>query len=275
MKTVILTAFVSLLAFSSFSAELQRVPKKDTRNMTEAEKAAYFEARKNYKRQLTGGIVENRAVMKGEVVFLNIQKRVPVEPLAKRIESMSEYFRCNFSIKPWEKPISLATAEETFTASGANAVVFIVDDLSIPVTILSAPETRWIFLNVAALAADNPSPEKLLDRTRRELWRSIGFLLGNGSPADVCVMKSVDNLKQLDELGAEAPSSGPLIVISRRLKDIGVVPFERTSYSRALREGWAPMPTNDIQRAVYERYEEMKKNGTLPPLGARTNGFVK
>lgn len=277
MKKLALTVTVTALAVVGLAAapELKRVPKKDTRGMTEAEKEEYYRQRREYKHQLTGGFVENYAVMKGEVVFLNAQKRVAAEPLEKRIGTMAEYFRCKFLLKGWEKPITLANAAETLKACGANAAVFVVDDPTMPVTILSAPETNWIFLNVAGLAADKPDATKLLDRTRRELWRAAGFLLGNGSVADVCVMKSVGSLKELDELGAEAPSSGPLIVMSRRLKQIGVEPYQRSSYSRALREGWAPMPTNEIQKAVYERYQEMKKNGTLPPVGARTNGFLK
>jgi len=274
MKKIVFAVILATVS-ASFAAEpLKPVPKRDTRNMTEQQKAEYYAARKAYKQSITGGIVRNYATQKGDVFFLNAQKRVPAEPLAKRIESMTDYFRCRFSLKPWDKPITLANAAETLKACGGNAAVFIVDDPQLPVTILSAPETNWIFLNVAALAADGADAELLMDRTRRELWRTIGFMLGNASPADVCVMKSVNSLKQLDELGAEAPSSGPLIYISRHLKEIGVEPYQLAPYSRALLEGWAQMPTNDLQRGVYERYMEAKKNGTLPAPGERTGGFV-
>lgn len=239
------------------------VPKRDTRNMSEQEKAAYYAARKARKQAITGGQVVNYAAQKGVVCFLNAQKRVPAEPLEKRLLSMRDYFHSRFELKAWDKPITLANAEETLKACGANAAVFIVDDPTIPVTVLSAPETNWIFLNVAALAADKPDEKKLMERTRRELWRTVGFMLGNASLADVCVMKSVKSLKELDELGAEAPSSGPLIFISRQLRDIGVEPYQVSSYARALREGWAPMPTNEVQKAVYERYLEEKKSGNL------------
>ena len=233
-------------------------PKKSLTGMSAEEKEAYLKARAEAKRQRTGGMVFNYATMKGEVAFLNTQKRVPSEPLATRVRTMADYFCSNFKLKEWKNPVSLANAEETRVKSGANAAVFIVDDPSIPVTILTAPETRWCFLNVAALAADNPDDKKLLARTRRELWRTLGFMLGNDSVADVCVMKAVNSLKELDELGAEAPSSGPLILVSRRLRAIGVEPFTRATYSRALREGWAPMPTNELQRAVYDRWMEQK-----------------
>lgn len=273
MRMIILGAVLACAAAGVTAEPLKPVPKRDTRNMTEQEKEVYYTARKAYKRALTGGIVNNYATQKGDVFFLNAQKRVPTEPLAKRIASMTDYFRCRFSLKEWDRPITLANAAETLKASGGNAAVFIVDDPTIPVTILSAPETNWIFINVAALASDGADARRVMERTRRELWRAVGFMLGNASVADVCVMRSVGSLKDLDELGAEAPSSGPLIFISRHLKDIGVEPYQSTSYARALREGWAPMPTNELQKAVYERYLEAKANGTLP-TGSHTGGFL-
>lgn len=249
------------------------VPKRDTRNMTEEQKAEYYAARKAHKQALTGGHINNYAAQKGVVYFLNAQKRVPAEPLEKRLQSMRDYFHSRFEMKTWDKPITLGNAEETLKASGGNAAVFIVDDSTIPVTILSAPETKWIFLNVAALAADGADSKVVMERTRRELWRTLGFMLGHASIAEVCVMKPVTSLKELDELGAEAPSSGPLIFISRYLRNIGVMPYQISTYARALMEGWAPAPTNDIQKAVYERYLEAKKNGTLPK-GKYIGGFL-
>ena len=257
MKTNINAIFVvsCIIAFSAFS---QTSGLKRTAGMTDEQRAEYARQRTEAMRRRTGGSVINYATQKGEVVFLNTQKRVPAEPLIKRIDTMKDFFCSSFRLKEWNKPITLANAQATLDECKANAAVFIVDDPSIPVTILSAPETNWIFLNVAALAKDGADGQKIMERTRRELWRTLGYMLGNDSVADVCVMKAVTSLKELDELGAEAPSSGPIILISRRLKSIGVMPYQRTSYSRALREGWAPMPTNEIQRAVYERFMNEK-----------------
>lgn len=259
-KNIIAAGLAALVGVMAIAADsLVMPPKRSMTGMSPEEKEAYLKARAEVKRRRTGGIIVNYATMKGEVAFLNVQKRVPLEPLAVRVKTMADYFCSNFTIRDWAEPVTLANAEETRVKAGVNAAVFIVDDPSIPVTILTAPETRWCFLNVAALAADKPDVMKLLTRTRRELWRTVGFMLGNDSVADVCVMKAVGSLKELDELGAEAPSSGPLILVSRRLRAIGVQPFTRATYSRALREGWAPMPTNELQRAVYDRYMEQKK----------------
>lgn len=256
-RMILLSGFV--LALMGMAAMSDTPWSRNTAGMTEAQKKEYLQKRAEAKRQRTGGIIVNYATQKGEVLFLNAQKRVAADPLSKRVNTMSEYFGSKFSLKCWDKPITLANAESTLKECGANAAVFIVDDASIPVTLLNAPETKWAFINVAALAADKPSEKTLMERTRRELWRSLGFMLGNDSVADVCVMKAVNSLKELDDLGAEAPSSGPLILVGRRLRSIGVEPLTRATYSRALREGWAPMPTNELQRAVFERYQEMKK----------------
>lgn len=269
MKRILAFASIVSVAATLLAVDADTPWSRNTKNMTEAQKQEYLAKRRDAKRQRTGGIIDNYATMKGEVVFLNAQRRVEAEPLAKRIQTMADFFRSKFSIRPWGKPVTLANAEATLKECGANAAVFIVDDPAVPVAILSAPETRWIFLNVAALAADRPDAKRLMERTRRELWRALGYMLGNDSVADVCVMKAVESLEQLDNLGAEAPSQGPVILIGRRLRAIGVEPFTRSTYSRALREGWAPMPTNELQRAVYERYQEQRKNGTLPQAPER------
>ena len=210
-------------------------------------------------RKRSGGIVVNYAAMKGQVLFLNTQKRVPADPLAKRIKVMADAFMSRFELKEWENPISITNATDTLKAAAANAAVFIVDDPSLPATLLTAPEGNFAFINVAALAKDGANGQKLMERTRRELWRAIGYLFTADSFADVCVLNTVTSLEQLDNLGAEAPSQGPQILMHRHLGKIGVKPFQRSTYRRALEEGWAPMPTNDLQRAVYEKW--MKEKG--------------
>ena len=247
-------SIIATIAFSHLNAAPLGASKMTPEQREEANRIRRERMRRN-----SGGTVFNLAAQKGVIMFLNAQDKVPSAPLDKRINTMRDFFSTKFVLKQWKKPITLSNAQATLEESKANAAVFIVDDPSVPVTILSAPETKWIFLNVAALNADSPDPKLLMERTRRELWRALGFLM-NGSLAEVCVMRAVTSLKELDELGAEAPSSGPIVQISRRMKDIGVTPIQRATYYRALREGWAPMPTNVYQRALYDKYQQEIKS---------------
>ena len=37
------------------------------------------------------------------------------------------------------------------------------------------------------------------------------------------------------------------------MKPLGVLPAQRATYMKACQEGWAPPPTNDVQKAVWEK----------------------
>jgi hypothetical protein len=50
------------------------------------------------------------------------------------------------------------------------------------------------------------------------------------------------------------------------LKSLGVTPAEMTTYRKACREGWAPAPTNDIQKAIWEQVKADKERGPTNPL---------
>ena len=53
----------------------------------------------------------------------------------------------------------------------------------------------------------------------------------------------------------------------------GVRSVRLASYRQACREGWAPAPTNDVQRAIFEQVKADKERGptnpiTIPPPNA-------
>jgi len=53
-----------------------------------------------------------------------------------------------------------------------------------------------------------------------------------------------------------------------------VTPCIRATYRRACHLGWAPPPTNDVQRAIWEKIKAEKERGptkpiTIPPPNAK------
>ena len=86
--------------------------------MSEAERQQYYLQRKEFKEAWTGVRAINYATQKGEVVFLNAQKRVAAEPLSKRVETISDFFHCKFGLKSWDDPITLANAAVTSRSAG-------------------------------------------------------------------------------------------------------------------------------------------------------------
>ena len=137
----------------------------------------------------------------------------------------------------------------------ANAgVVIDFKNTDYPATFVVAPENGYGMLNVSKLKADNPSEETFKKRLQKEAWRTFVYALGGGNDNQPkCIMKPIATLKELDELEALCPcpmSSGSILSGAARF---GVQPRSRVTYRTACEEGWAPAPTNDIQKAIWEK----------------------
>ena len=46
--------------------------------------------------------------------------------------------------------------------------------------------------------------------------------------------------------------------VYRAVEKLGIPDEREVPYVKALREGWAPAPTNDAQRAAVQKWEEVK-----------------
>ena len=53
--------------------------------------------------------------------------------------------------------------------------------------------------------------------------------------------------------GNEVPDMSAVMMLRHGSKPLNVPPLRKAQYIVAAREGWAPAPTNDIQKAVWDR----------------------
>ncbi|MCL2104224.1 MAG: hypothetical protein FWH21_04115, partial [Kiritimatiellaeota bacterium] len=58
--------------------------------------------------------------------------------------------------------------------------------------------------------------------------------------------------EDLDALKPQTISPEPMNKIMAQAAKLGISPGRMTSYRRAVEEGWAPAPTNDFQKAIWE-----------------------
>ena len=137
-------------------------------------------------------------------------------------------------------------------------------------TIVVAPENGWCEVNVKALSLDSPSPEILNERVRKEVWRAAAIMLGAGnSNFQPCLMTTVLSLKDLDAVRMRQPCPEPYGKMSNTATRLGCGEAQTTSYRQACREGWAPSPTNDVQRAIWEEMSTEKERGPTNPRPIR------
>lgn len=195
----------------------------------------------------TGGSIEVPGAEKGKIVYVNgATNKVPMAWL----ESNAEVFRkaTNLRIETAEGAFSFPDPKIVGTAS-----LYIVYDEKLP-ALLSAPENYWVMVNVAPLAkGDGEKPAFFAARVQKELTRGFSLLAGAQSsnyPNSLvgCVTKPEDLDQFLD-------CKLPVDVIARFVRYVdgyGIKPKQVVTYKKACQEGWAPQPTNDVQRAIWE-----------------------
>lgn len=108
-----------------------------------------------------------------------------------------------------------------------------------------------VVVNMARLASDSPNDGVLASRMRKAAWSAVGELLGQ--PVFAAGMES---LKTLDAVEAEEPKFDDALQLTRLAVKRGMTPRGRFSYRAACMQGWAPAPTNDVQRVMWERAKD-------------------
>ena len=182
----------------------------------------------------------------GKLVVVNCQTKIPATNVSERATRF---------VAPLRVPIEVREGSWKFgdgRPADANAALFVVDDPALPMSLVAAEE-RWGVVNVAKLDVG--------PRFNRQFLRSAILTFGaahsqqKGSP-----MRAVTKPEDLDAFMSEDLMFDTLISVGSHLKGIGVTPNRLTSYRRACKEGWAPAPTNDFQKVVWEEVHAKPTN---------------
>lgn len=204
----------------------------------------------------SGGLVE-RAVPGKTVRVVDAQGMLPhgvVEAAARGVRLRS--------LLPLAVETGCASAGEgvwrtaSSAAADAGAAVLVVDDTSLPFVVAS-PDARWAIANVAALRG---MPEHAEARLEKLLWNAVARALGTGAAGDGGVIAPFSGVIGLDALpDLPGPASHNALMDAARVQGIGLIRL--ATYRTACEEGWAPAPTNDVQRAIWEHVRSEKERG--------------
>lgn len=149
----------------------------------------------------------------------------------------------------------LAYARGVMKSRGALMVVVLAAEGDRP-ALSVYPEERIAVVNMDRLAGGGDE-RKLEDRTIKEIWRAMGFLFGVGyAPDDFSAMQPVGTLAELDAVRAQLVNPRDMRICTRLCDKHGAVRGVRTTYRQAVVDGWAAEPTNDVQRAIWEKYHK-------------------
>ena len=253
-----------ILAFAAAAAvggvAFADAPKKDFKDMTPEERAAWGAERMAERYRKTGGEIIKPGSRKGSVAIINQQSKLPDSEIEKVLELLRK--DCNITYvavkgTPGTKPL------DALKKSGATFAVVVIDDPNEP-SMLVANDECWATLNVAKY--ENNLPEGKLRyipynaRCRKGILRAYAVLTGGARSQFPGNILAVTSIEARDTVGEFVPGDVQM-VIRQNFKDYGVTAETRATYIRACKEGWAPAPTNDVQKAIWDRMKDAKERG--------------
>lgn len=250
--TVVVSCYLAAVAQSAAPAPKAPAAKTAPRTMTPELRAKMLAK--------TGGMIQSKAEGPS-ILLLNTQSRVDAAVFEAPVAQINTMLRLPALRKDAPTDAPLSAALEALKDSAIASVVVIGDSSGYP-ALLIAPESRWALVNVAALDGKGVSAETLADRTSKEVWRAFGYLMGAAhSNFEHCLMKPVLTPADLDALTGKGLSPEPFSKILAHAQKLGIKPARATTYRKAVEEGWAPPPTNDFQKAVWEELKKVRSRG--------------
>ena len=196
-----------------------------------------------------GGEIIRKGTFEGKVSIVNQQTRLSTSDCEAIARLFAEQTQCNIVAD---------------NGDGAAVKLYLIDDPKEP-TILLATEDHWGRLNVAKLVDDLPGENAkkkfFVPRARKVMIKSLSLLMGGGSSQFTGNIMNTAKIRDLDLMKESIPVD-MIEHYQTYLRALGVTPMENTTSLRACREGWAPAPTNDIQKAIWDRVHAAPKHPT-------------
>ena len=161
-----------------------------------------------------------------------------------------------------ESPQKVAFAAKT---GKAGAVILIYERADDP-TETAFLEDGVMLVNMEKLKCSDPKRQSR--RFATEFWRSVGFTLG-GYAATAQMgssMQGIFSVYDFDTLKGAGLAPMQVAAISANKMKLGIYSRNSVPYSRACKEGWAPPPTNDVQRSFWNKMQADKERGPSNPI---------
>ncbi len=194
--------------------------------------------------RVTGGRIAKPGTQRGEVVCVDCQKSAQRAWLE---ESVAYFAKCSrFKVTLADGGFDILKPQVRGSLS-----IFVVDDASLP-ALLAAPDDRWALVNVARLRSEKEPFFKA--RVQKELSRAFSILCGAFVSTFPQALPGA--IAKAEDLDKYVDPSIPMDVIARfpsYAKAFGVTPAIITTYRNACKQGWAPAPTNDVQKAIWDK----------------------
>lgn len=194
---------------------------------------------------------------KGKIAFIDTQSELPESAIRTAMKSV-------VSSRVYNIVYEKAAASDDYAAlkkgAAANFALILINDPARPATLI-APEDGWAVVNVARIGEGLKTPEakaKFFEsRCRKQIMRVYGAAAGGWFSGYKGNVSSALSVPDLDLVTKEALPVDVMDRNDRYFAGLGVTYKRFVSYRRACVEGWAPAPTNDVQKFVWDKVHEM------------------
>ena len=202
-----------------------------------------------------GGYVTVRGTPSGSIVVVNAQKRVSADNFDFTSYAVGKWLKGLVKVVDGEAA-TVETASEMRRLQKADFAVFVVDSGTLPPSLI-AVEAKWAIVNVGALAVGGANEEIVRIRAKNEFSRVFTILCGGFcSQYPAPLTNFVVDIPDLDRCLADPP--GDMTARMRGyLEKCSVKPEQKVFYRKACEEGWAHAPTNEYQKAIWDKVHAM------------------
>ena len=241
MKGIVTYGLIALVGLSQ-AAESG----KNSKEAIEKRKAAFV--------QRTGGFIKRPNTGKGKIVFVNTQDRIADAEFAQVAKGLSDHLRLDIQVVH-AAPETLSTASASLKRENADVGVVIVSWEAADPSLLVLPDRRCAIVNVAGFPDD-----KAVTLARKQTIRGFAAACGAmSSQSSVSLMGTFDNDKQLAAFPGENIPGDVVMRMKNYLQSRDVLSYQLVTYRTACQQGWAPAPTNDVQKAIWNEVHTLPK----------------
>ena len=237
MKRII-SATVILLSLPELIFASESLGNLNKRDVTPIEKA--------------GGLIPVPDSQKGHVSIVNRQNKLPHSEVLKACEIISDQLK--IKVMP-------------DSADNAGVVIEIVSNTASP-SLVVHPEDGYAQVNVARMkkGLTGKGIDKFFaSRCRKEILRAFSYASGAVGSQYTGNIMDIFEISDLDYVGEFIP--GDTAENCRKLlAKRGVYPKRYVTYRAACIRGWAPSPTNEIQKAIMKKVYRLKERGPTNPI---------
>lgn len=207
--------------------------------------AAQFERAKYRK---TGGLVKVPEIQKGKLVIVNAVGAEISTALTDITTEFSKKLRIEIAVESGSFNILRPELK-------GDATMFIINSEELPMSLI-APEAKWAMVNASALKHDKQ--QFYTARIKKEVLRTLALLCGGaGSQFESSLVSCMIKPEDLDNQVVPVLPIDVLQRIPKYLAGYDITPYQLVSYRKACMEGWAPAPTDTVQKVIWDKVHEV------------------